>query len=345
MESAGGPDALRRRRRERGLTQSELAARAGVSRQLVAAVESGRNVPAVDAALRIAQALGTSVEAVFSFAGAEAVEPALDGSLREGMLVRCGRVGERLVATELADHGVAGAAWASADGVYEGGVLRMFGGSAPAGLVVAGCDPALGIAETMLGESGARRLLAISAATDTALRSLGRGRVHAAVVHGPESSLPVAPLPVLRLHLARWQVGVGVAPGTGRLSLAAVLEGAVPLVQRDGAAASQQALERAAARAHVGALPPGPRAAGHLDAARQASTLGCAGVTTEAAARAFGLRFLPLEGHTVEVWLAERWRAHPSVEAFANLLAAGAFTERVARRGGYDLAGCGAVVA
>src|SRR5579875_1199408 len=37
---------LRDRRREVGLTQAQLAQRAGVSRQLIAAVEAGRNVPA-----------------------------------------------------------------------------------------------------------------------------------------------------------------------------------------------------------------------------------------------------------------------------------------------------------
>ena len=57
---------LRERRLECGLTQTELAARAGVSRQLVAAVETGHNTPAVDAALRLARALATTVEALFT---------------------------------------------------------------------------------------------------------------------------------------------------------------------------------------------------------------------------------------------------------------------------------------
>jgi hypothetical protein len=52
-----------------------LAARAGVSRQLVAAVEAGRNVPAVHAAL--ARALGTSVEALCADRESRVV-PALD---------------------------------------------------------------------------------------------------------------------------------------------------------------------------------------------------------------------------------------------------------------------------
>jgi DNA-binding XRE family transcriptional regulator len=101
--------ALRDQRLQCGFTQAELAARAGVSRQLVAAVEAGRNTPAVDAALRLTQALGTTVEELFSEPAPDVVV-ALGDHLRDGAAVRVGRVGDQLVAAELADHGVAGAA-------------------------------------------------------------------------------------------------------------------------------------------------------------------------------------------------------------------------------------------
>ena len=161
--------ALRRRRLECGLTQTELAARAGVSRQLVAAVEAGHNTPAVDAALGLARALATNVEELFGDTVAGVV-PVLGDRLREGAPLRVGRVADQLVAAELADHGVAGASWVKPDGVLDGGQVRLFPGTAPAGIVIAGCDPALGVAEAMLGGLGPRSLLAISAPTDTALR-------------------------------------------------------------------------------------------------------------------------------------------------------------------------------
>ena len=99
---------LRERRLECGLTQTELAARAGVSRQLVAAVEAGHNTPAVDAALGLARALATTVEELFADASADVVVGARR-SLRDGAPLRVGRVGDQLVAAELADHGIAGA--------------------------------------------------------------------------------------------------------------------------------------------------------------------------------------------------------------------------------------------
>ncbi|MBV9838597.1 MAG: helix-turn-helix domain-containing protein [Solirubrobacterales bacterium] len=343
MAAIAGASALRARRMECGLTQAELAARAGVSRQLVAAVELGQNTPAVDAALRLAGALATTVEQLFP-SGRRDIEPALGEPLRERSLLRVGRVGDQLVATELADHGVAGAGWAKPDAILERGAVRLFPGALPAGLVLAGCDPALGVAEAMLQGLGPRSLLAISTATGTALQSLAGGRVHAALVHGPKEGLPAAPVSVARLQLARWRVGLAVATGRRHRSVEAVLHGGIRIVQRDRAAASQQALERAAAELGRDSPPRGPRATGHIEAARIAATLNCAAVTTEAAAAAFGLRFLALEYHTVQIWLARRWRAHPGIEALGDLLASRAFTERVGQLGGYDLTDCGARV-
>ncbi|HEY3725630.1 MAG TPA: helix-turn-helix domain-containing protein [Solirubrobacteraceae bacterium] len=330
---------LRDQRLQAGLTQTELAARAGVSRQLIAAVEAGRNAPAVDAALSLARALGTTVEQLFADRERQAVAAVRD-RLAEGSAVRLGRVGERLVASEVADHGVAGAGWAKVDGVVQGGNVRTFDGAMPAGLVLAGCDPALGVAEQMLDGLGPRSLLAISAPTGIALAALRRGTVHAAVVHGVGSALPKAPIAVERRHLARWQVGLAVAPRLRNWSFAAIVASGVPIAQRDRAAASQQAFERARQAAGV-EHPSGPRAAGHIEAARIAATLGGAGVTTEGAARAFGLAFLALESHVVEVWTARRWLDHPAVGALADLLTTRAFIERVAHFGGYDLGGCG----
>jgi DNA-binding XRE family transcriptional regulator len=338
--ATGADHTLRERRLQCGLTQAELAARAGVSRQLVAAVEAGHNTPAVDAALGLARALATSVEDLFANVHPE-VTAALGGHLRSGVPLRVGRVADQLVAVELADHGVAGAGWAKPDGVLQAGRLRLFPGAAPSGIVLAGCDPALGVAEAMLDGLGPRSLLAISAPTGTALRALKRGRVHAAAVHGRPDELPEPPVPVIRWHLARWQVGLAVAPRVPGDSLEAVLHRGVPVAQRDGAAASQQAFERASAKAGLTPPRPGPHASGHIDAARIAATLDGAAVTTEAAARAFGLRFLALEDHTVEIWFAQRWLDHPGANALGELLASAAFTDRIGQFAGYDLAGCG----
>lgn len=339
---ASGPVALRARRLECGFTQAELARRAGVSRQLVAAAEAGHNAPTVEAALALARALGTTVEAVFAPAQPP-VTSALGGDLPEGAMVRVGRVGDRLVAAELADHGAAGSGWARPDGVIEAGELRLFADAVPAGLVIAGCDPVLGIAEAALQGLGGRSLLALSAPTGAAIRSLERGDVHAAVVHGPAAELPTATVPVTRVHLTRWQVGLGV-PGRSQVrSVADALHGGLAVAQRPATAASQQALVRAAASTGA-TFAAGPVGAGHIDTARIAAILDCAAVTTQAAASAFGLDFLPLEDHTVQIWIAQRWLDHPGAEALRELLVSAGFGDRLVRLPGYDGAGCGATV-
>lgn len=56
---------VRRVRRELRLTQADLAAQVGVSRQTVISIEQGDYAPSVHLAIRIAKTLGTTVEALF----------------------------------------------------------------------------------------------------------------------------------------------------------------------------------------------------------------------------------------------------------------------------------------
>ena len=60
-EPSAGPR-IRDGRRSAGLTQQQLAEATGVSRQTVISVETGDYSPSVYLALRIARALGTTVE-------------------------------------------------------------------------------------------------------------------------------------------------------------------------------------------------------------------------------------------------------------------------------------------
>lgn len=57
---------LRELRAKSNLTQAELAGKVGVSRKTINTVENGIFIPSTVLALRIARALGTSVETVFS---------------------------------------------------------------------------------------------------------------------------------------------------------------------------------------------------------------------------------------------------------------------------------------
>ena len=56
---------IRAARLARGLTQTDLAHRAGISRQALSAIESGVYQPGVSVALVLARELGTTVESLF----------------------------------------------------------------------------------------------------------------------------------------------------------------------------------------------------------------------------------------------------------------------------------------
>lgn len=60
-----GRNRVRNRRTELKLTQAELSDRAGISRTAVTSIEGSRLVPSVAAALSLAKALKTTVEALF----------------------------------------------------------------------------------------------------------------------------------------------------------------------------------------------------------------------------------------------------------------------------------------
>jgi putative transcriptional regulator len=75
MQDEGLRNTLKVQRAMRDLTQADLAALAGVTRKSVNAIETGRMTPSVFLALKLARALGVSVETIFSLGGGPASAP------------------------------------------------------------------------------------------------------------------------------------------------------------------------------------------------------------------------------------------------------------------------------
>lgn len=57
---------IRELRKERGLSQAEVAAALGVSRQTVISIENGRYLPSLPLAFRIARYFGSPLESIFA---------------------------------------------------------------------------------------------------------------------------------------------------------------------------------------------------------------------------------------------------------------------------------------
>lgn len=335
----GRASALREARLAAGLSQSTLAEAAGVSRQAIGAIEAGRHRPGIDAALAIAAAVGRPVEDLFA-APTQASVAVLGGAVSDGSAVHAARVGERVVHAPVGDT-LAFEGWPNPNAVLWDGRPHVLPDGDLNGLVVVGCDPAIAMAAATLPAHGACRVVALSGSTALALGALRDGRAHAAVVHNRAGRLPKPPIDVLRLHLARWRVGLA-SRGKRPRSVAEVCASSARVVQRDGGASSQKAFLAAVAREGA-ARPRGPLASGHLEVARCVANGAVAGVTMEPAAISCGLAFGSLEEHVVEVWVDARWREHPAVEALGAVLRSRAFTARLALVGGYDLTDCGSI--
>lgn len=58
---------IRARREETGMTQADLAARIGVTRQTLIAIEQGKYSPTLEIAFQIARAFGMPLESLFQY--------------------------------------------------------------------------------------------------------------------------------------------------------------------------------------------------------------------------------------------------------------------------------------
>ncbi|MCH2186801.1 helix-turn-helix domain-containing protein [Myxococcota bacterium] len=334
-------------RREAGLTQAQLAERAGVSRALVSAIESGRHLPRVDAALAIARTLGVSGEFLFSPSESRAVDALTGRPPAEGQALRVAFVGGQPVTTPPL-HSDAG--WQAVDWTSNrrgsGLDLHRF-----PSLVVAGCEPSLPLLEQLIGRPGVK-VMAIPATTEQSLAALNAGRVHLAAVHFQKTDLP--PLPktgVKRVRLGQWRVGLATRPQAPSRWWEAVLAGECDVVQRAPNAHAQRAFERARLTFQGGdptlkTLPrlAGPRVASHIAASRHCMASTLAAVTIEPAARAVGADFHALETHQVEFWIREEVIDEAPIVRFSELLQAAGFRQTLEHVGGYELAGIGTLV-
>ena len=242
---------LKRFRVSLGLYQQALARLAGISRQAYAALESGSAVPSTEVALRLARALRTSVESLFSLRddppevvhaqllaapGPDVAEGAgPEGGARPGYpapteRVRLMRVGQRLLARPVAAPDATLHSLVDADGLIfsraeaaDQVAVHPFdlGEVEWPTLVLLGCDPAMALVETALQRQGVR-LVWSEEGSYQALAGLSRGEAHMAGCHLRDNATGhynvswvrrLIPFPCTLVTFAIWQQGLIVAPG------------------------------------------------------------------------------------------------------------------------------------
>lgn len=331
---------LREHRGQRGWSQALLAERAGVSRQLVSAVESGRHEPGVAAAMALAKALGVSVEALFADEVTQMSAVPVVGATAPAGPVLAGIVrGQAVVSAVSALDQLDGVV---AQGRWTGDALQLDDGSRPAAVVLAGCEPALGVLAGLVSDrAGAMWVKASSGEARTALDA---GRAHVAAIHDRAERLPEPPPGVAAFEVARWRVGVAFdRRRAGSASEALDAGGAV--VQRERSAGTQAAFDRWLRREDR-ERPPGPRATGHVEVCRSVGAgLAAAGVTAEPAAVAAGLGFDALEEHVVRLWCPRDLLVERALAELLDRFTSAAFRRRMAAMPAYDVARLGMEVA
>ena len=359
---------IRRERERLGLSQQALADRAGVSRQAIIAIESGKSVPSTVLGLRIARALRSQVEDLFSLraeAGLAArLAPGRDGAepptVGVGARVALGEVDGRWAAHRLPqDASVAADGLVAAEASGRTAVVRPLADVAQLrrNVLVAGCAPLLGGLARRVGDAPDARATWLPASSARALELLEAGLIHVAGVHSGEAlpgednaALTRRALPgtrALLVALTRWRLGLVVSAGNPlRIrSGADLLRPGLRLAQREeGAGAHKLVTALLAAEGVERSTLPGPFAAGHAEVA-QLVRCGAAdvGVAIEGVALAAGLGFVPLVEERFDLVVRADLAGEAPVSRLLETLSDAGFRADAAQLPGYDTASCGDV--
>ena len=365
---------LRERRMERGLSQGELAARSGITRQAIYAIEDNQYLPTTMVALRLAATLECRVEDLFSLgAGGEVLEGELIG-LRppagDPVRVKVARVGERVIVRPVAALGDVLNFTVPADGLMltsPTGVSRAekAGGRVKVQLLrdrraleseiaVAGCDPAVFLVGEHLRKRQAQTtVVGWTMGSAAAVEALLRREVHVAGLHVVDTKSGESNLPYLRRHLgagdytvvtfATWEQGFIVRPGNpkGIRGVADLARKNVALVNREEGAGARLLLDQRLAAAGVKAgQVKGYRQSvrSHLEVARAiVEGRADAGIGVRSAAKLSGLDFIPLQEERYDLVMPAAYlSAHHGLSVLLDTIVSRPFRTEIEALGGYD---------
>ena len=341
---------IRRARQSRQWSQAELARRAGVSRAEISAIESGRLVPSVAAALAIARALTTSVEELFAEPGFSP-DQSTWVRLPSRFPVRFwhAAVGNRIVyypaGPDLLSPG-------GHDGVALGEQSVHIGhGNPRETLVVATCDPAAPLlAEEYAVQTGFRMLILVRSSAQ-ALKLLNEGLVHVAGLHvatpeHPEGNLlkvraTVGTERAMLLRTAQWEEGVVVGSRASIRSIRGLARARLRWIGREEGSAARECLEQVLGSRRL------PRSvafshSGVVEAVR--CGWADAGVCVRACGEEAGLRVLTVRREQHDLCFLAEGQDDPRIAALIRVVQSRSFRRRLHEVPGYDASEAGLLV-
>ena len=354
-------------REQRGLSASALARMVGVSRQTIYAIEGGSYIPNTTVGLRLARALAVSVEDLFSLPQPLKSERQSENvtllpsfqALGPGQPVQLCDVDGHLMAALSAPP-----SWylPASDAVISGRTpvrskakvhLHEPGANFRNRLLLAGCDPAMAVVARYLQPAGIELVL-LHQNSSQSLSLLKRGHVHIAGTHlrdekSGESNVSAIsglfpPGSVAAISFAVWEEGLVVANGNPKHieGVQDLARKRITFLNRESGAGSRFLLDR-----HLKRLKLDPKrvrgydrmARGHLAAAWEVKTgaTDCC-IATQAAARVFGLDFIPLETSRYDLVVRKQHLKLPGIQALFDAINRLSFRLELNSVGGYNTA-------
>ena len=363
---------LKSLRTQKGFSQGELAARAGITRQAVSSIESHLYLPTTSVALHLASVLSCRVEDLFSLVGAEdIVEGKLIGHLPESDMkasptrVKVSTVGSKTVVRPVTGLGEMLSFTIPADGyVFEahgqtsGATVRVKLSrdrqAIEQAISVAGCDPAIFLAgEHMRRRRDQTSLVSWTMGSMAALRALQQGEVHVAGLHLFDPATGESNMPFLRRALkssnyevvtfATWEEGLLVRAGNHKSirAVSDIADPSVTLVNREEGSGARLLLDqrlRAAGINQDQVKGYGTIVASHFEVARAiASSQADVGVGIRSAAQLFELDFVPLQTARYDLVVPKSYlKLHPTLAHLFETLVSRPFRNEIEALGGYD---------
>ena len=340
------PARLAQLRQSRQWTQADLAGRSGVSRAEISAIETGRLVPSVTVAVKLATVLEESVEAVFGGANENAAQEwAWPADTDDARVWQVSINGRRVLYP--VEPTAAGAI--PHDGRTGKHDLHLLGTASPSPertLVFAGCDPLVGFLVHEVAVAHGIRVLPLLRSSAHALELLRRGLVHVAGVHCTDGAGRSSNDDTVRttlgagynlVHQLRWDAGIAVWPQRREKTASALLRARVRWVNREEGSAARSVFDALLATRR--------RPAGYEHVVRDhravAATVSSgwaeAGLCVKPAAAEARLGFIPLQQEAYELCMARSLLDDPRMQAVMAVLRSSTYRQWLS-----DVPGCSA---
>jgi molybdate-binding protein/DNA-binding XRE family transcriptional regulator len=364
-------------RAKRGLGAAQLAAKVGVSRQTVYAIEAGSYIPNTAVSLKMARALDVTVEEIFQIEPEASVsDDVVDAivlgnftSMTPGQPLRLCNVSGQTVAVVPEPGGLG---FSPSDGVLLTPILdaklhstakvQVLGDEwkKPNRILISGCDPSVSILAHALQKQGFELVIAYENSSRS-LEMLQDKVVHIAGTHlsdkieGKTDLLPITKMfgrnAVVVISYAVWQEGLVTAQDNPKkiATVADLTRKDVQIANRESGAGCRRLLDDLLLKNKINSSQVKGYervVVGHLPAARMVRTgeVDCC-ISTEAVARGLGLHFIPLVQKPYQLVIRRAQLTLPPIKALIETLGRSSFRHEVESCTGYKMRHAGEPVA